>query len=171
MTAKERGIGIRMPGLAIGSLEVRGVAVEALRDELVVISAPVLLAVVQQAHLEVDLLSRADLELFRCAALQHDVASEGVAGREGGGRFHSHGLLEAHHSVLKTLLNLLVAASVTKLRLVDVVALGVPSVEGQMLIDLTPQFILDMTVLVHVQVLNKVVDADLGGVYRGQINN
>ena len=170
MTAKEGNIGIRMPGLAIGPLEVRRVAVEALGDELVVIGAPVLLAVVQQAHLEVDLLPCADLELFRCAALQHDVAREGVAGRVGDGRFHSHRLLEAHHGVLETLLNLLVAASVAKLRLVDVVALRVPGVEGQMLIDLTPQFVLDMTVLVHVQVLHKVVDADLGGVYRGQIN-
>lgn len=51
--------------------------------------------------------------------------------------------------------------------MVDKVALRVPRLESEMLVDLSAKLLKNWAVLIHVHILHDVVDADLGCGYSG----
>ena len=69
---------------------------------------------------------------------------------------------EAHHSVVKAFLHIVVGACLLKFILVYRITARVPHVEWYVRIDLSSKFLKSVLVLIHVQVLHDVVNADLG---------
>ena len=78
MTSKEGSVGIWVARLAIWSLEVLGVRVEALWNVLVVPSAPQVLIVMEEAHHDMDLLALLNFELLLGSLGESDVLGDGM---------------------------------------------------------------------------------------------
>ena len=70
--------------------------------------------------------------------------------------------MENLHSVHEILLDILIAAGLLELVVIDLVALGIPWFEGEQSVDFLEKLLLNGEVTVHVEVLHHVVDADLG---------
>ena len=152
MPAKERSVGVRMPWLAVGSLVVLRLRVEALWNEGVVIFAPLLFIVVQQAHHDVDFIASPDPELLFGALGKYDILSDLMCRGEADGWLNPHGFFEAHHGVVEAVLDLLVMASFEQLLLIDLLTMGVPGVKGHQVVDFSQKSVLDIAVSVHMNV-------------------
>ena len=62
---------------------------------------------------------------------------------------------------IEAFLDLLVAAGVAQGLMIYMVAIRVPSLESQQLVDLFDELLLGLGVLVHVQIFHQVVNSDL----------
>ena len=78
MASEERSVGIWVARLAIWSLEVLGVRVEALRNVLVVPGAPQVLIVMEKVHHDMDLLALLDFELLFGSLGESDVLGDSM---------------------------------------------------------------------------------------------
>ena len=103
-----------------------------------------------------------DLELLRGTFCQNNVSSELVRGGKADRRLNPERFSEAHHRVFKALLDILEVARLEQLVVVDLVSVDVPAIKVHEGVDLLDEFILDGAILVHVQVLDRVINADLG---------
>jgi len=170
MTSKERGVCIRMARLPIRGLKVLGSRIEALWDIFVVPGAPLAFIVMHQAHHDMDLVTRLNSELFLGSFGKDDILGDSVRSREVCRSLHTHGLLEAHHSIFEVVLDVVIVASFKQFLLVDLSALGVPNFKRQLLINFRHQLLLDRLVLVHMHVLHQVVHGNLGCVRRCEVD-
>ena len=126
------------------------------------IATPALRFVMQGIEQDMDHRPSIDLEFLRGAFCQNDVSRDRVRGGEANRRLNPERLSEAHHRVVKALLDILEVARLEQLVVVDLVSVDVPAIKEHEGVDLLDKFVLDGTVLVHMQVLDRVIDADLG---------
>ena len=70
-----------------------------------------------------DLVTRANLQLFFRALSKHDVFNDRMSRREVLRRLDSQGFFEAHHSVLEVFLNLFILAPIEQLLYVNLATL------------------------------------------------
>jgi len=82
MTSKERGVCIRMARFPIRGFEVLGCRVEALWDIFVMSGAPLAFIVMNQAHHDMDLVTRLDSELFLGSFGENHIFGDSVRSRE-----------------------------------------------------------------------------------------
>ena len=132
---------------------------------------PILRVVMQGIERDMNHRPSIDLQLLRRAFCQNDVSRDRVRGGVCDRRLYPERLPEAHHRVVKVLLDMIEVASLEQLVVVDLVSVDVPAIKVHEGVDLLDEFVLDGAVLVHVQVLDHVIDADLGRGHGRSVDN